>query len=78
MYERTSTANGVLSDWSAEAVVVPKPGELEGGEMRITFNYSHVHENMPGSFLQLSSEVHDYLSDPRHGCYMQYDIKHAY
>jgi transposase InsO family protein len=78
MYERTITANGELSDWNAEAVVVPKPGEPEGGEMRITFNYRNVHENMPGTFLQLTSEVHDYLSDPRHGCFMQYDIKHAY
>src|ERR1700733_353800 len=78
MYERTITANGELSDWSAEAVVVPKPGEPEGGEMRITFNYRNVHEVMPGTFLQLTSEVHDYLSDPRHGCFMQYDIKHTY
>jgi hypothetical protein len=78
MYERTTAANSALSDWNAEAVVVPKPGEPEGGEMRITFNYSNVHEDMPGSCLQLASEVHDYLSDPRHGCFMQFDIKHAY
>ena len=76
MYERTTAANGVLSDWNAEAVVVPKPGEPEGGEMRITFNYSNIHKDMPGSCLQLASEVHDYLSDPQHGCFMQFDIKH--
>jgi hypothetical protein len=70
MYERTITTNGTLSDWSAEAVVVPKPGEPEGGEIRITFNYRNVYEVMPGTFLQLTSEVHDYLSDPRHGCFM--------
>jgi hypothetical protein len=70
MYERTTTANGHLSDWSAEPMIVVKPGEPEDGEMRVTFNYSHVHEDMPGSQLQLTSEVHDYLADPRHGCFM--------
>jgi hypothetical protein len=89
MYESTAHANGELSPWNAEAVVVPKPGaeelplllnkeESKGPEMRITFNYSHVEEDMPGTFLQLTSEVHDYLSDPHHSCFMQYDIKHAY
>ncbi|KAI0991664.1 hypothetical protein K3495_g16523, partial [Podosphaera aphanis] len=35
MYERTLTANGELSDWNADAVLVNKPGQKEP---RITFN----------------------------------------
>jgi hypothetical protein len=78
IYEQTTTANGHLSDWNAEPTIVVKPGEPEDREMRVTFNYSHVHEDMPGSQLQLTSEVHDYLADPRHSCFMQYNIKHTY
>ncbi|KAI0996804.1 hypothetical protein K3495_g11379 [Podosphaera aphanis] len=35
MYERTINANGKLSDWNADAVLVDKPGQREP---RITFN----------------------------------------
>jgi hypothetical protein len=49
MYERTTTANGYLSDWSVEPTIVVKPGEPEDREMRVIFNYSHVYKDMPGS-----------------------------
>jgi hypothetical protein len=49
MYERTTTANGHLSDWSVEPMIIIKLGEPEDREMRVTFNYSHVHEDIPGS-----------------------------
>jgi hypothetical protein len=51
-------------------MIIVKPGEPEDGEIRVTFNYSHVHKDIPGSQLQLTSEVHDYLVDPRHGYFM--------
>ena len=79
IYERTQAANGELSAWNAMAVLVDKvenPGPDD--EPRLTFDYSHVHEDMPGSFMELASKVHDYLSDPRHGVFMQADIKHGY
>ena len=79
IYERTQHANGKLSAWNAQAVIVdktedPKPTD----EPRITFNYSNVKEDMPGSHMELSSKVHDYLSDPRHKTFFQADIKHGY
>ncbi|KAI1000862.1 hypothetical protein K3495_g7340 [Podosphaera aphanis] len=75
MYERTLTANGELSDWNADAVLVNKPGQKEP---RITFNYRNVWEDMPGCYLELMSKVHDYLSNPSHRFYHQFDLKHGY
>ena len=79
IYERTETANGRPSEWNAQAVLVDKvenPGPHD--EPRITFNFSKVNEQMPGTHLELVSKVHDYLSDPRHGVYMQADMTHGY
>ncbi|SLM35366.1 hypothetical protein LPUS_04613 [Lasallia pustulata] len=72
-------ANGELSAWNARAVIIdkeenPKPTD----EPRITFDYSRVKEDMPRSYLELMSKVHNYLSDPRHGTFFQADIKHGY
>ena len=47
-------------------------------EMRITFNYSYVKENMPGSFMELMTEIHNYLAFLDHKCFLQFDIKNAY
>ena len=47
-------------------------------KLRITFNYSKVKEDMPESYLELMSKVHDYLSDSRHKTFFQADIKHKY
>lgn len=79
VYERTQHANSKLSAWNVRAVVVnkeenPKPTD----EPRLTFDYSKVKEDMPGSYLELMSKVHDYLSDPRHKTFFQADIKHGY
>ncbi|SLM37975.1 Ribonuclease H-like domain [Lasallia pustulata] len=79
VYERTQHANGRLSAWNARAVIVdkeedPKPTD----EPRITFDCSKVKEDMPGSYLELMSKVHDYLSDPRHQTFFQADVKHGY
>ncbi len=79
VYELTEPANGRLSEWNARAVMVdkvddPKPTD----EPRMTFDYSRVTELLPGSHLELSSKVHDHLSNPRHGCLFSADLKHAY
>ena len=47
-------------------------------EPRMTFDYSRVPELLPGSHLELSSKVHDHLSNPRHGYLFSADLKHAY
>ncbi|POS82104.1 hypothetical protein EPUL_005571 [Erysiphe pulchra] len=47
MYERTISANGKLSDWNAQAIIVDKsvnPNPWDGP--RITFNYQNVKEDM--------------------------------
>ena len=79
IYEWMQHANGELSAWNARAVIIdkeenPKPTD----EPRITFDYSRVKEDMPRSYLELMSKVHNYLSDPRHGTFFQADIKHGY
>ena len=79
VYEYCEAANGRFSPWNAQAVMVdksddPKPTD----EMRMTFDYSRVDEVMPGTYIELSSKVHDHLSDPRHGVLMSADMKHAY
>jgi RNase H-like domain found in reverse transcriptase len=52
----------------------PKPTD----EPRLTVNFRNVKEDLPGIHLQSMSKVHDHLSDPRHFCFMQADLKHAY
>lgn len=79
VYERTDLVDGRLSPWNARAVMVdkvenPKPTD----EPRMTFDYSKVVEELPGVHMQLTGGCHDYLSNPRHGCYMTVDLKYGY
>lgn len=78
MYEPTLAANGRLSDWAAEPVMVPKDPKDPWAEHRLTFNYSHVTEDLPGCVPTLLGQVHDSLADPRVGSYSSFDLKHAY
>ena len=79
IYEHTEAANGRLSQWNARAVVVDKvDNPTPQDEPRVTFDYSRVNEDLPGTFMELSSKVHDNLSDPRHVCLFAADLKHAY
>ena len=79
IYEHTEAANGRLSQWNARAVVVDKvDNPTPQDEPRVTFDYSRVNEDLPGTFMELSSKVHDNLSDPRHACLFAADLKHAY
>ena len=78
VYELTEPANGRLSRWNARAVIVdkvenPRPED----EPRITFDYSRVTEELPGTYMELSSKVHDNLSDPRHRILFAADLKHV-
>ena len=79
IYELTEPANGRLSQWNARAVVVDKvENPTPQDEPRITFDYSRVKEDLPGTYMELSSKVHDNLADPRHKCLFAADLKHAY
>lgn len=75
MYERTVTANGRLSPWGADAVVVPKPGKPEP---RLTFNYHFVFEVPPANHMELAERAHRFLSAPSHKVFSQFDLKNAY
>lgn len=75
MYERITVANGKLSQWGADAVLVKKPGR---DEPRLTFNYHYVFEEPLGIQMELSARSHSFLSIPSHACYSQFDPKNAY
>ena len=79
VYELTEPANGRLSQWNARAVMVDKSEDPRPeDEPRMTFDYSRVHEDLPGTYVELSSKVHDHLSNPSHGSLFKADLKHAY
>ena len=79
VYERTDLRDGRMSAWNARAVLVDKvENSTPQDETRMTYDYSHVIEELPGTHIKLISGCHDYLFDPRHGCYITADLKHAY
>ena len=79
VYQLTEPANGRLSLWNARAVIVDKvENPTPQDEPRVTLDYSRVNEELPGTHLELSSKVHDNLSNPNHGCLFAADLKHAY
>lgn len=63
MYESTMASNGHTSDWRAEPVLVPKYGSVPWAKKRLTFNYSHVDVEIPGTQPLLRTEVRDQLSE---------------
>ncbi|KAI1000793.1 hypothetical protein K3495_g7404 [Podosphaera aphanis] len=79
MYEYTTVANGEFSQWDAPAVLLDKSENPEWGDQpRITFNYSNVHEELPGCQMPLMAEVHEFLSNPKWEMFCQFDFKHSY
>ncbi|KAI1001568.1 hypothetical protein K3495_g6633 [Podosphaera aphanis] len=76
MYESTTARGEGLSPWNAAAKLVPKSdNDKWGDEPRITFNYHNIKEDLPGYIMPLMSDIHDFLSEPRHGCFIQLDLK---
>lgn len=84
MYEPTVTANGGMSDWNAQPVLVSRDREDETGEIsyekepRLTINYGKVEEDLPGTNLPLLADIHDQLSRPQIGAFAKFDLKHGY
>ncbi|KAI0999205.1 hypothetical protein K3495_g8993 [Podosphaera aphanis] len=79
LFERTIEANGKFSDWNANQWPAEKSGTSgPNSELRFAVDYSHIEEQMPGCFLSLTEEVHDYLSFPHHKVFCQFDLKHVY
>ena len=79
MYELTESANGRLSLWNARAVMIDKPENPKPeNEPRMTFDYSRVHKDLLGTYVELTSKVHDHLFNFNHGCLFKTNLKHAY
>ncbi len=79
VYELIESTNEWLSSWNARAVIVDKmKNSTSQDESRVTFDYSKIHEELSKSFLELSSKVHDNLSDLRHKVFFSADLKHVY
>lgn len=87
MYERTPY-DEPLSLWSAPPVLVTKnpndiiPSNIEefedGPPLRITFNYSGIHEDLPAIEHVLQASIHDMLSNPNFTVMSKGDLKHGY
>ena len=73
LYERPQQANGRLSLWNSKPKIVPKRDTY-----RLAFDYSQIKETMPGSQMELMSEVSDYIALPSHKIFMTADLKDAY
>lgn len=76
--ERTCLGMNNLSRWNSHAVVVDKDDIPNTLYMRATWDYFKIKDVLPASYLELMSDIKDYLSNPNHGYFMQFDIKHAY
>ena len=79
IYEFIESANGRLSRWNVKIVVMNKiENSTSKNESKVTFDYSRVNEKLSNSHFELSSKVHDNLSDSRHRCLFAANLKHAY
>jgi len=60
-------------------VIINKVSDLiPEDEPRITLDYSRIHKDLLGTFLELSLKVHNNLSNPRYRNLIAADLKHAY
>lgn len=82
MYEPCITANGELSDWAAQPVLVNKDRDAAEpnpwAKPRLTFNYRNVKEDVSGINITLLSNVHEHLSYLGIGLYSIFNLKHDY
>lgn len=75
IYEKCIHANGRVSSWNANPVLVKNEGQLK---LRLTFNYHFVYEVPPASHMELADRVHSLLGVPSHTTFFQADMKHRY
>lgn len=79
IYERTSFLNEKLFPSNVHVVIIDKMKNSKlTDEFRVTFDYSHVNEQLSEIYLQLSSICHDYLFNFKHECFMIDNFKHEY
>ena len=75
MYEKTVTANGCPSKWNANPIFILKLGQKQ---LRLTFNYHFIYEDLLVSHMEAAANVHSLLGIPSHQCLFSDDIKHGY
>lgn len=79
LYELTTVANGFLSPWGANPVLVTKQGKDPiHDEPRLTCNYHWLFEEKPGNQMELSERTLLFLAHPSHGRFMKADLKNGY
>lgn len=77
LYERTPVYEEI-SPWSAPPVIMMKVPDDPNSELRLTFDYSHVEESMPGNPIVLASEVQEAMGQGESGALGKGDLKNGY
>lgn len=75
LFERTTVANGRLSEWGSDPVLVKKPGK---DEPRLTFNHHYVWEVKPANQMEAAERTHEFLCASSHTVFSAWDLKNAY
>ena len=75
IYKKYIYANGRVSSWNSNPVLVKKEGKVEP---RLTFNYYYVYEQPPVSYIELVKRIHNLLGVPLYTIYFSADIKYSY
>ena len=79
VYKLMEPVNGRLSKWNTRAVIVDKVENLRPeDEPRMTINYSRVYEDLPGTYLKLSSKVYNHFLNLNHSYLFIINLKHVY
>lgn len=77
--EHTIIANGRRLKWNSWAIIVDKKEHSKPiNELQLSFTYYMVYEQFPGIYIELTSYIHDSLSDAQHSCFFSTDLKYTY
>ena len=74
-YEKCIHANGRVSAWNANTVLVKKERQVKP---RLTFKYHVILEVLPSAHIKLVERVHSLLGVPSYTTFFQADMKHGY
>lgn len=75
MYEWTVIVNRHLSQWGAASVLIKKK---EKTELRLTFNYHYVFEELSENHMKLITQTHEFLTHLTHESFFFFDLKNIY
>ena len=75
MYERTVTTNSSSFRWNANLLLIFKPGQVQPC---LIFNYHFIYKDIPASYIEAATIMHDLLSISSYQYLFLADIKHRY